>query len=158
MSINRQPVESDYLFSLFDKPTTFGKVATFVHWESNHGLDNVTKIALKPSDIPLIEPIERDGFPCYGWKFFTVSAVCNWCIREGYTDVYLVGVDHDENEKQFTHFDDTISPNKTLHVSHHQGIKMFIYECAMHTNIYQTNPAVRDKWELPFVDIDTLLK
>lgn len=155
-AINREPVPCDYLFSLFDEPQPLSAPQIFTHWEKPpHPLG--FKIAIKASPEPFLNGETRSGFPCYAFQSFTASAVVNWAIRQGYERIILVGIDHVETDKQFTHWDGTTSANDHISELNHQALKSFIEFCSEYVEIFQTNPAVKNDWALPFMSIADLL-
>ena len=106
-------------------------------------------------DTPVLKWQEKDGVISLGFKLFTPSAAVNWSILKGYKKAYLVGIDHVESNTQFKHHDGQDAPS-AMSVASHQKFKQFIYNCARHIKIYQTNPAVAKDWRLPFMDIEAL--
>lgn len=146
--------EPDFLF-FFDQ--WYGgfignPVVYFPHWfKQGKGI----KYMPKPSDKPLLSGSKQDGMIVLGHKYFTVSIALNWAILQGFKRIYLVGIDHIESDEKFEHNDGTGCQSR-LTVKAHQGLKRFVYACAEHVEIYQTNPAVKGDWELPFIDIEEL--
>lgn len=111
--------------------------------------------APKPSERPLRKLDYQDGAIMLGYKYFTVSSAVNWAVLAGYQDIYLVGVDH-SGSGTMKHFDG-IETNQQILPEAHQRLKRFIRSCSRDdVKIYQTNPAVRDDWELPFKPIEEL--
>jgi len=117
--------------------------------------DRVIKYVPKKADSPLLEWVNENGQPCFSHKYFTVSIALNWAILQGFKRIYLVGIDHIETDTKFEHNDGTGCQSR-LTLKAHQELKQYVYRCAEHAEIYQTNPAVRDDWELPFIDIEEL--
>lgn len=109
----------------------------------------------KPLDYPLMSRISQDGAICLGHKYYTVSLAINWALLEGYKRIYLVGIDHVETDRSFSHHDG-IDGHAELTPDTHQALKKFIHNCAAHAEIYQCNPAVKDGWELPYKDVNEL--
>ncbi len=105
----------------------------------------------KPIDLYHQEGIEHNG-PVLGFRYFSPSISINWAMTwGGFDTIYLVGIDNVETDKQFTHHDGQDMPS-CLTPQAHQAFKQFVYECAKQVTIYQCNPAVKDSWELPFLD------
>ena len=155
-AINQAPCRVDYLFSLFDDfPANDPSTIVFGHWQRDTPA-GATKLSLQPSREPLLTNESRGGFPLVGIFAFSATAALNWAILQGYERVYLVGIDHVESDTCFHHWDGSDSPNTRLQPCAHQDLKQFVYACAAHIEIYQTNPAVSDAWEIPFAAIDQL--
>lgn len=92
-----------------------------------------------------------------GFCRFTVSIAINWCYLNDYDNVYLVGVDHNEEDEYFIHYDGTRSWSKKLFTPNdHINLKNFIYQFKDKINIYQTNP--NTNWDLDYIDIKKLYK
>lgn len=156
-AINQEPVPCKFLFSLFSDPQPLSQeTQVFTHWEKP-AHPGGQRIALRYAPVPFLHDETRDGFPCYAHVAFTASEVVNWALRQGYGRILLVGVDHVETDSQFVHWDGSVSPNDKLRPVLHRDLKSFIRECARRAAIYQTNPAVADDWNLPFLDLATLL-
>ena len=154
IAINQAPCRVNTLFSLWDAPPDPAPAdQVFVHWESNHP---GTKIATRGSHVPFLNGETRDGFPAVAWIAFSVSAVVNWCLIQGFERIYLVGVDHVDSDGQFKHWDASQSPKRSLLSCCHQDLKRFIAECSKYAEIYQTNPTVAPHWPIPFKSISSM--
>lgn len=112
------------------------------------------KYVPKPSDSPLVGKLQN-GMPCLGHRYFTVSVALNWAILQGFKRIYLVGVDHVEQQGRLEHHDGTLGISD-VQPEAHKRLKQYVYNCTRHAEIYQTNPAVMDGWELPFRNIEEL--
>lgn len=113
-------------------------------------------VAPKPSDKPLLPALSQDGRLVLGFRYFTVSMALNYALLQGFNDIYLVGIDHVETDERFKHFDGDDRPSK-LTPDAHRRLKQYVYKCQRPgVKIWQTNPAVRNQWELPFKEISEL--
>jgi hypothetical protein len=144
--------EPDFLFfydewydGFLGNPTVFAP-----HWFKQ----DCIKYVPKPSDFPLSRRYQGSNI-CLGHRYFTVSVALNWAILEGFKRVYLVGIDHVETDERFTHHDGTPCQSR-LTPQAHKKLKQYVYNCTQHIDIFQTNPAVKDGWELPFVHVEEL--
>lgn len=97
---------------------------------------NFTDKPIKENDI---------GFLTYT----STSAV--WLANKMGLKSYLIGVDHKEDDKPFIHYDGIINNNIAM-IESQKEVKNFISKY----DTYQTNPTVRNEWDLPFVDIKSL--
>jgi hypothetical protein len=86
---------------------------------------------------------------------FTPSLAINWAILKGYKKAYLVGIDHVESDLEFKHHDGINHPS-AMGPASHKSFKQYVYNCARHIKIFQTNPAVAKDWQLPFIEIEAL--
>jgi len=95
---------------------------------------------------------EFDGdYQKLNWVRFTPCLILNWALLEGYTEVYLVGIDHIPTDTQFEHFDGIDSEHgRNLNPEMHEAFRAYVAECAKHMKIYQTNPNVMRWWALPY--------
>lgn len=109
----------------------------------------------KSAPKPFLKAQGQAGKPLYAFKYFSPSIALNWAILEGFKRAYLVGIDHVETDTRFQHHDAAPSQSE-LTIAAHQGFKKYVYACSEHIQIYQTNPAVRKGWELPFQEIKGL--
>lgn len=98
-----------------------------------------------------------------GFCNFLSSAAMNHIINQKHiTKVYLIGVDHKEDDTKLSHFDDGFNGvvhfdcNNGLCAVQHQQLKQFIYNCKPHIDIFQCNPDVVDEWNLPYKDVNEL--
>jgi hypothetical protein len=124
--------------------------------------------SLRPADaipvimVPRLDPIpertfDNKGYLQLGRTNFTPCLALNYAIIEGYTDVYLVGIDHVPTDTKFAHYDGIDSRfGQNIQPILHEWFRTYVYNCAKYVKIYQTNPAVKDSWNLPFINIETL--
>lgn len=148
------PVDAVFCFDRWFEPGQAGVI-----WHPNHispaHRANARAFAYKASPMPLVPARLQDGNPLFGFKYFTPSIALNWAILAGFKRVYLVGVDNIETDTKFQHHDGA-GCNSQLTPAAHRDFKKYVYACAAHIDIYQTNPAVRNGWALPFQDIEKL--
>lgn len=91
---------------------------------------------------------EKDiGFCCY-----TSSSAVWLSKRLGFDKSFLIGIDHIEDDKPFKHYDGIIN-NGIASAFSNKLCKEYIQKFS---GVYQTNPTVKEQWDLPFVDISTL--
>lgn len=116
----------------------------------------VEKVVPKALDSPVYPRRFQNGLSVVGFKYFTVSIAVNWAIQEGFKSIYLVGIDHHEEERQFRHFDGETSKT-TISPTSHQALKRFVEKCAKVSGatIYQCNPDA-EGWKLPYLNLETL--
>jgi hypothetical protein len=148
----------DYLF-LFDavvQPACDATLTFIPNWFKD-APKHFIKYCPVTNQFPVTTYKKSKGYPVIGRKHFTSSTAINWAILNGFKKIYLVGVDHVETDKTFKHFDDTPSHNK-LNPILHREFKQFVYECATHVEIFQTNPQVKTEWRLPFKRIEELYR
>ena len=130
------------------------------------GVKNASKLELKfipICPVPGIEPLTEPTFDEHGYlklsrTNFTPCLALNWAILERYTDVYFVGIDHVPHDTRFVHHDGIDSEhglniNPVMHV----WFRQYVANCSKHIRIWQTNTAVREFWDLPFIDVAELL-
>lgn len=128
----------------------------FYHFEED---ENRLGEKYKPiaSREPLLEMKIQDGIIHLAKANFIASVALNWGILLEYDEICLVGIDHVESDKSFMHFDGKYDEyGNTMTPEMHKEFKQYVYECAKHVRIYQTNPAVKDDWNLPYKDIGEL--
>lgn len=116
------------------------------------------KIIPRASDRPVFPERYQDKTLVVGFKYFTVSIAVNWAILKGFRTIYLVGVDHNEEDRQFKRFDGDRTRTPTdLCPEAHQRVKRFIEACARvaKAQIYQCNPNAKG-WSLPHKSIEEL--
>lgn len=105
------------------------------------------------SDGPIF-PAQSDPM-ILGHKYFTASLAINWAILQGFKTIYLVGIDHVETDKAFQHFDNIDHP-VNLTAKAHECFKNYVYNGNKYVKIIQTNPAVKDAWDLDFINFEAL--
>lgn len=101
------------------------------------------------ADKPVIGRFTKGGIEMLTFKCFTPSIALNWLINRNYEQVFLIGIDHSPD---WSHWDRM--PHKQPTEDAHAAFKNYVARCAKHMAIYQTNPAVRDSWPLPFMELD----
>lgn len=85
-----------------------------------------------------------------GFSEITLSCVLNWCLKQGYTNIYLAG--HSLTNK-WDYFD---SPNVFRQCdSKIYNARSYIYDMAKFVNIYQLDP--NNDMKLPKYNIDWLI-
>lgn len=89
------------------------------------------------------------------WACFSSSAAVSFAFLRGYKEVYLVGVDLKENNEPMKHYDGTENVFKTK-ASVCKKEKEYIAWYKDKIKIYQTNPDVKDEWDIPFMPISKL--
>lgn len=143
---------TDYLFA-FDGPIGAHKarIQFCPHWIEVEGVE---KLSIRHGG-PLLTKEYQDGVLCVGFRYYTASMAVNWAALQGFKEIYLVGIDHIESQRDFDHFDQVDDPAE-LTPETHQGLKSFIADCLPLSKIYQTNPAVADDWPLEYKDVTTL--
>lgn len=117
------------------------------------------KYAPKPSPKPFIpKKVDEKKRPVLGIKGYTSTLAANWAAIAGFKSVYLVGIDHNETDTYFVHFDkygeDTPAE---LTPESHRKVKAYFSMCAKLSGVqfYQTNPDAKG-WDLPYIDIEAL--
>lgn len=151
-----QHYETDYLFFFDQYFYSFkGAPQVFIpEWFPAHHAG--TRYASKRVNKPILSrQTNKRGNLVLGHKYFTTSLALNWLILQGYKTAYLVGVDHIETDKQFRHHDNQDLPSR-LEPFAHQEFKRYVKRCLPYIDIVQTNSAVKNQWELPFLDVKCL--
>ena len=131
---------------------------TFYHFEAPT-VEDRNAIQYRPiisrEPFPIADFVEgklRLAFLC-----FIATAAINWAILMRKKALYLVGIDHVETDKRFIHndnIDDEYGQNMNQEI--HKTFKNYVYAATKYIDIYQTNPAVKDDWNLPFVEVESL--
>lgn len=89
-------------------------------------------------------------FCCY-----TSSSGVYIAFKMGFKRVFLIGIDHVEDDKPFIHYDGIVNNGVATSLSN-RLCKNYICQYKSKMDIYQTNPTVKEQWDLPFLDIATL--
>lgn len=147
----------DYLFFFDDYYPLHKAHQVFIPSYFAPGLNGERYTAIQ-QDTPIMNGDFPDKHPSrlfLAHKHYTVSLALNWALLAGFERIYLVGIDHVETDKQFIHHDGYDLPAELTPESH-RALKQYVYECAKHAEIYQTNPAVAADWDLPYKDIKEL--
>lgn len=145
VGVNSCPIALDHLF-FYDcpNPQPNGILHGPLHRPIGH-----ERYKPQGSDRPIIRKYTRDGIEILGFKCFTTSLALGWLINRSYERVWLIGVDHDSD---WTHCDGHVSTPPSQEA--HDQFKAYVAACARHMAIYQTNPAVKDAWPIPFMRLD----
>lgn len=114
-----------------------------------------TRYAPKPLDRPLLKQTEGEKILQLAHKHYTASLALDWALLQGFSKIYLIGIDHVETDRAFAHHDG-IDGYAELTPQSHRDFKEFVHNCAAHADIYQCNPAVADQWLLPYKDVRDL--
>jgi hypothetical protein len=83
---------------------------------------------------------------------YTITCAIHWCIRNGFKNIYLAGVDMDS--ENWFHFYQTDYVHHTP-LKHQKQTMKWIYDLQEYANIYQLNP--ENTLKLPKKDIKELL-
>lgn len=148
------PVDYLFYFDALLKPRV-PSTLVFVPRSFKKAPKEYIRYAHQESDRPLLHLIKQNGAVCLSHRYFTPSLGINWALLNGFKKLYLVGIDHIETDTRFEHHDNEPCYSELTSASHRR-FKNFVYECAGHIKIYQTNPAVKDQWQLPYKDIQEL--
>lgn len=126
-----------------------------IHYQSNIPENVGSKYFARPSDKPLFG-LHQEGCPVYGFKHYTPSIALNWALINKRYKIYLVGIDHHESDTEFDHYDGARCYS-ILTPESHKNFKNYVYNCRIPgVSIFQTNPAVKDSWNLPYKDLEEL--
>lgn len=90
-----------------------------------------------------------------GFCLYTCSSAVNFAYLRGYKNVYLIGIDLAEDDKPFSHWHgikNILGVPKTCAIQ----AKEYLYRYKKWLNIYQTNPEVKEIWNVEFCPIDRL--
>lgn len=150
----KNAVDMNFCFAKYVKPIS-AKTVVFCHFEKE--AEQAVFYRPVPSRKPLLDPEFENGILKLACCCFVGSLAINWAILMKKEAVYLVGIDHVEDNKEFVHndgVDDEFGHNMNAEI--HQEFKKYVYECAKHIKIYQCNPSVKQEWKLPFVEIEEL--
>ena len=147
------PVDELFVFDRWYDPAQAKRIHHPEHIKPKSG--NAHAFVYRSASKPILKKEKENGLPVYAFKYFSPSVAINWAIQEGFKRFFLVGIDHIETDTKFQHHDGA-GCDSQLTPEAHRAFKKYVYSCAQHIEIYQTNPAVRDGWELPFVDLKEL--
>ena len=127
-------------------------------------------IARDDTPRPVLAPATKFISPRTNYKFvteakhetdiefccYTSSSACYLARKLGFKRGYLIGIDHVEDDKPFKHYDGIINNGVATSFSN-KLCKNYI--CSLKgISLYQTNPTVKEQWDLPFADIATLYR
>lgn len=88
-----------------------------------------------------------------GFCIFSSTSAVYYANKLGFRTVYLIGIDHKEDNKPFEHYDGIINKIPSS-IDANKRAKQYIQSFDM--TIYQTNPTVKSQWGLPFKNIKTI--
>jgi hypothetical protein len=99
----------------------------------------------------------QDGYLKLGFRLYTVSMVLNWALLNGYKEVYLIGIDHDEVDGEYQTFNGVGGSPRTK-ADNHKRLKKYVtmYHDRGLLKVYQCNPNQVKKWQLPYKDVKEL--
>ena len=92
-----------------------------------------------------------------GFCLYTCSSAVNFAYLKGYENVYLIGIDLEENNKPFTHWHG-ITNTINVSPSSAKEAKEYLYRYKKLLNMYQVNPKVAKQWQIPYCRIERLYK
>lgn len=92
-----------------------------------------------------------------GFCMYTCSSAINFAYLKGYKNVYLVGVDLEENNKPFTHWHGVTNLVAVPDACAKQ-CKDYMYQYQKWLNLYQCNPAIANQWNCDYKDIKNLYR
>lgn len=90
-----------------------------------------------------------------GFALYTCSSALNFAYLKGYKNVYLVGIDLEENNKPFSHWHG-ITNIKEVPINCAKQAKEYLYRYKKYLNIYQVNPKVMTEWNVEYCPIAQL--
>ncbi len=149
------PVDAVFCFDRWFQPGQASIIWHPAHVAPDPGCANARAYHYKASGVPLVPASLASGKPLFSFKYFTPSIALNWAILAGFKRVYLVGIDHNEDDAKFQHHDGAGCQSELTPASH-RGFKKYVAACQRHIEVYQTNPAVKHAWALPFFDVERL--
>lgn len=117
---------------------------------------------------PVLAPATQFISPKTGFKFvenakeekevefccYTSSSAVWLSKKLGFKHSILIGIDHIEDNKPFTHYDGIVNTGVASALSN-RLCKEYI---SRFSGIYQTNPTAIKQWDLPYLDISTLYR
>ena len=163
LAINRQPlnIRTRYL------------IAYDTDFRQCHSQEEVTEIKEQGLNPVFIAPKTEFIHTSTGWKFtrniisnndkelgfwlYTCSSAVNFAYLRGYKNVYLIGIDLEENNKPFTHWHG-ITNIKEVPVHCAKMAKEYLYRYKKYLNIYQCNPKVMPEWDIEYCPIEKLYR
>ena len=127
-------------------------------------------IARDDTPKPVLAPATKFISPRTGYKFvseakedtdiefccYTSSSACYLARKMGFKRGYLIGIDHIEDDKPFSHYDGII--NNGVATSFSNKLCKNYISSLKGISLYQTNPTALKQWDLPFADIATLYR
>ena len=163
LAINRQPlnIRTRYL------------IAYDTDFRAVHTQKEVKQIKEQGLNPVFIAPKTEFIHTSTGWKFtrniisnndkelgfwlYTCSSAVNFAYLRGYKNVYLIGIDLEENNKPFTHWHG-ITNIKEVPVHCAKMAKEYLYRYKKYLNIYQCNPKVMPEWDCEYCPIEKLYR
>lgn len=98
---------------------------------------------------------DLNSFMALEFSGFTVSIALNFALLMlNPSAIYLVGIDHNEQDVSFKHYDG-VDTHGELTPDRHRDIKAYISGKSGKVQIYQTNPDAQG-WDLPFKNLEEL--
>lgn len=165
LAINRQPIGIATRYLL----------AHDSDFRSVHTQEEVTKIKKQGLNPVFIAPKTEFIHKTTGWDYkyneinlnknekwlgfylYTCSSAVNFAYLKGYENVYLIGIDLEENNKPFTHWHG-ITNTINVSPSSAKEAKEYLYRYKKLLNMYQVNPKVAKQWQIPYCRIERLYK
>jgi hypothetical protein len=148
----------DHLF-YYDDWYGFGRdPKTLIHVPSwfKQADNRIVRYQPRPYERPIRRLLFDQGCRVLSFRYFTASVALNWAILNNFGKIYLVGIDHREDEQHLAHFDAPASKMKTT-ARAHQAFKQYVYHCqGAGVEIFQCNPDVAEQWQLPFKQVESL--
>lgn len=86
---------------------------------------------------------------------YTSSSAVYLAYKLGFKRAYLIGIDHREDNKPFVHYDGIINKSVAL-AQCNNTCKGYICSFKNKMELFQTNPTVKDEWDLPYRDVSVL--
>ena len=161
LAINRQPlnIATKYL------------IAHDTDFRQCHTQEEVTNIKKQGLNPVFIAPKTEFIHETTGWKWkmdiishedkllgfcmYSCSSAINFAYLKGYKNVYLIGVDLEENNKPFTHWHG-VTNHIQVSSACARRVKEYLYRYKKYLNIYQCNPKVMPEWNCDYCPIDRL--
>lgn len=126
-------------------------------------------IARDDTPDPVLAPATKFISPRTNYKFkekavlpndiefccYTSSSAVFLAHKMGFKKAYLIGIDHIEDDKPFTHYDGIVNKGVAT-ITSNRLCKNYICSYKDKMSLYQTNPNCKDSWDLPYLDIATL--
>lgn len=151
------PVTTSWCMDGYEKPVSektqvFGRI----DWADRYP-EGVTLIKIQSTPEPIVpaQQMPENGALILGWRCFSPCLGINWAILQGYTDICLVGIDHVPTDTKFTHFDGVDNQHgRNMNERMHTMFRKYVENATQHIRIWQTNPDVRQYWNLPFRSLE----
>ena len=125
-------------------------------------------IARDDTPNPVLAPATKFISPKTGYKFvhnvnkpdqiefccYTSSSAVFLAHNLGFKRAYLIGIDHNEDNKPFIHYDGVVNKGVAL-ADANKACKKYICSFKDKMSLYQTNPNAKG-WDLQYVDVSVL--